>query len=352
MRLIPDPNPPRLRVLWVSLGAIAVALLIAGGVFAAYGLSPLEAYGTMLRGTLTDWKGLSEVLRRTIPLLLVGAGLTLAFRAQFFNIGAEGQILMGAIAGGGVALFLPLPPALSLPAMFVAGLLLGGAWALLAAWLRSRLAVNEILSTLMLNYVAQYILIYLINGPWKGQHVRGFLYSDEFAPYEQLPTLPGTLVHWPTLVLGIALALALQVLLTRTTLGYELRVVGENPGAARYAGISISKVVLIMALITGGLAGLAGVGEVAGIHHRLLEPAQISLGYGFTAVIVAWLARGNPALVLVTAPLMGLILAGGDLLKISLNMPFRVIDVFSGVMLLCLIASEIFVRNRVQWRGR
>jgi simple sugar transport system permease protein len=153
-------------------------------------------------------------------------------------------------------------------------------------------------------------------------------------------------------VLGILLALALQFLLTRTTLGYELRVVGENPGAARYAGISIPKVVLIMALITGGLAGLAGVGEVAGIHHRLLEPAQISLGYGFTAVIVAWLARGNPALVLLTAPLMGIILAGGDLLKISLNMPFRVIDVFSGVMLLCLIASEVFVRNRVLWGRR
>jgi simple sugar transport system permease protein len=352
MRLVPDPNPPRLRVLWVSLGAIAVALLIAGAVFAAYGLSPLEAYRTMLQGTLTDPKGLFEVLRRTIPLLLVGAGLTLAFRAQFFNIGAEGQLLMGAIAGGGVALFVPLPPPLSLPAMFLAGLLLGGAWALLAAWLRSRLGVNEILSTLMLNYVAQYILIYLINGPWKGQNVRGFLYSDEFAPYAQLPTLPGTLVHWPTLVLGILLALALQFLLTRTTLGYELRVVGENPGAARYAGISIPKVVLIMALITGGLAGLAGVGEVAGIHHRLLEPAQISLGYGFTAVIVAWLARGNPALVLLTAPLMGIILAGGDLLKISLNMPFRVIDVFSGVMLLCLIASEVFVRNRVLWGRR
>jgi simple sugar transport system permease protein len=161
--------------------------------------------------------------------------------------------------------------------------------------------------------------------------------------------IPGTDVHWPTLLLGILLALALQFLLARTTLGYAMRVVGENPGAARYAGISVSRIVLLIALITGGAAGLAGVGEIAGIHHRLIEPLQLSSGYGFTAVIVAWLARGNPALVLLTAPLMGTILAGGDLLKVSLNMPFRVVDVFSGVMLMCLIASEVFVRNRVRW---
>lgn len=164
-----------------------------------------------------------------------------------------------------------------------------------------------------------------------------------------LPVLGGTQVHWPTLLLGVVLALGLQWLLSRSTFGYALRVVGENPGAARYAGLSSARVVTVVALLTGGLAGLAGAGEVAGIHHRLLEAGQISLGYGFTAVIVAWLARGNPALCLITAPVMAVILAGGDLLKIDLNMPFRVVDVFSGVILLCLIASEVFVRHRVQW---
>jgi simple sugar transport system permease protein len=156
-------------------------------------------------------------------------------------------------------------------------------------------------------------------------------------------------VHWPTLVLGVVLAVALQVLLTRTPLGYELRVVGASPRAARYAGMPIPRVVLLTGLLSGGAAGLAGVGEVAGIHYRLLDPSQISLGYGFTAIIVAWLARGHPALVLLTAPLMGLLLAGGDLLKISLNMPFRVIDVFSGLMLMCLIAGESLARYRLRW---
>ncbi|MGI8747873.1 MAG: ABC transporter permease, partial [Deinococcus sp.] len=305
-------------------------------------------YGQMFSGTLLDPQGRAEVLRRATPLLLTGVGLTLAFRAQFFNIGAEGQIRVGAMVAGGVALFTPLPGPLMPVGMFLAAFLGGGLYALLAAWLRSRLRVNEILSTLMLNYVASNLLIYLIAGPWKGKNVRGFIYSDDFPARAQLATFAGTQVGIAPLALGVVAALGLQLLLSRTTWGYELQVVGENPGAARYAGLSVGRVISRMALITGGMAGLAGAGEVASIHHKLLEPSQISAGYGFTAIIVAWLARGNPALCLLTSLLMGVILAGGDVLKINLNMPFRIVDVFSGVMLMTLIASEVFVRYRVK----
>ncbi|MFN3265892.1 MAG: ABC transporter permease [Deinococcales bacterium] len=346
IRILPLNNPQPQRTAWVSLGAVAVAAIIVGIIFLAYGSNPFTVYWEMIRGTIFDLKGLAEVSRRTIPLLLIGAGLTLAFRAQFFNIGAEGQMLLGAVCAATVPLFFPLG-ALSLPAMLLLGALGGGLWALLAAWLRQRFLVNEILSTLMLNYVAFYLLLYLIAGPWKGKEVRGFIYTDEFPESAHIPLLADTLVHYPTLILGVLVAIGLQILLEKTTLGFRLRVVGENAGAARYAGINISRVVTIMAFITGGLAGIAGTAEVAAIHHRLLEPSQISLGYGFTAIIVAWLARGNPIWVLLTAPLMGTILAGGDLLKIVLNMPFRIVDVFSGVMLLCLIASEIFVSSRI-----
>lgn len=348
IRLEPDPLPGRAKVAAVYAGVLTLAFALAAGIFAAYGVGPLEAYGTLLEGTLGDRQGLAEVLRRTIPLLLIGSGLTLAFRVSFFNIGAEGQLLLGAVAGGAVALFLPAS-ALSLPLMFVAGAVAGGLWTLPAAWLRARVDVNEIFTTLMLNSVAGYLVIYLVNGPWRGENVQGYTYTDEFAASARLPHLGDTLVHWPTLVLGMVLAVTLQVLLTRTPLGYELRVVGASPRAARYAGMPIPRVVLLTGLLSGGAAGLAGVGEVAGIHYRLLDPSQVSLGYGFTAIIVAWLARGHPALVLLTAPLMGLILAGGDLLKISLNMPFRVIDVFSGLMLMCLIAGESLARYRVRW---
>ncbi|MDC0714401.1 ABC transporter permease [Stigmatella sp. ncwal1] len=348
IRFEEDPHPRRLKLIGVYVAVLALAFVLAGGVFAAYGVGPWEAYRTLLEGTLGDSQGLAEVLRRTIPLLLIGSGLTLAFRVRFFNIGAEGQLLLGAVASGAVALFLPAS-ALSLPLMFLAGAVAGGLWALPAAWLRARMDVNEILTTLMLNAVAGYLVIYLVGGPWRGEQVQGYTYTDAFPEAVWLPLLGQTLVHWPTLVLGVILAGVLQVLLTRTPLGYALRVVGESPRAARYAGMPISRVVLLTGLLSGGAAGLAGAGEVAGIHHRLLEPAQISIGYGFTAIIVAWLARGHPALVLLTAPLMGLILAGGDLLKISLNMPFRIIDVFSGLILLCLIAGESLSRYRVRW---
>ena len=340
--------PSAARTALVTVASVVAALLICALIFVFAGQSPAAVYGTMLRGTLGDPTGLAEVGRRTIPLLLIGAGLALASRAQFFNIGAEGQLLLGAVFAAGTALFLPVPGALLIPAVFVAGFVGGGLWALVAAALR-RVNVNEILSTLMLNYIAVALVTYLIAGPWKGKDVRGYIYTDNFLQGAWLPTLSGTQVHWPTLLLGVALALGLQWLLTRSTFGYALRVVGENPGASHYAGLSSARVATLVALLTGGLAGLAGAGEVAGIHHRLLEASQISLGYGFTAVIVAWLARGNPALCLITAPLMGVILAGGDLLKIDLNLPFRVVDIFSGVILLCLIASEVFVRHRVQW---
>lgn len=329
----------RLAPLGVYAAAMGVAFALVGGVLAAFGADPFECYGAMLRSTFLEAEGRSEVLRRAIPLLLVGGGLTVAFRAGFLNIGAEGQLLLGAVGGSAVALFLPAGPA-SLPAMFAAGALAGALWAFPAVWLRTRLGVHEILTTLMLTPVAEYLVVYLINGPWRGEHVRGFSYTDAFAQTLQLPVLAGTLVHWPTLVLGAVLAAALQVLLAHTPAGYEVRVVGESPRVALYAGIPMGRVVMLVGLLSGGTAGLAGVGEVAGIHHRLLEPAQVSLGYGYTAIIVAWLARGRPASVLVTAPLLGAILAGGDQLKIGFNMPFRIIDVFSGTLLLCLITAE------------
>jgi len=323
-------------------GAIAVAFALVGGVLAAFGANPFDCYGAMLHATFTDPQGRSEVLRRTIPLLLIGGGLTVAFRAGFLNIGAEGQLLLGAVGASAVALFLPA----NLPAMFLAGAVAGALWAFPAAWLRTRLRVHEILTTLMLTPVAEYLVIYLINGPWRGEHVRGFSYTDEFAAALQLPVLEGTLVHWPTLALGATLAAALQLLLTHTPAGYELRVVGSSPPVARYAGIPVHRVVFLAGILSGGAAGLAGAGEVAGIHHRLLEPAQISLGYGYTAIIVAWLARGRPIAVLLTAPLLGAILAGGDTLKTGFNMPFRIIDVFSGTLLLCLITAEALWARR------
>jgi simple sugar transport system permease protein len=341
-------DPSGVWVLAVSGLAILAAFVVAGGIFWAYGLNPIHAYAVVARDAVTAPGALPEIFRPMIPLLLVGVGLVLAFRAQFYNIGAEGQLLAGAVAATWVALFTPIRGAWTIPAMFIAGFAAGALWAMLPSLLKLRLSVNEVISTLMMNYIALYVVSWLVTGPWKGPSVRGFPYTDMFAQAAWLPLIPGTRVHWPTLALGVAVAAACALLLDRTRLGFEIRVQGENPIAARYAGINSLKTTLLVMVLSGGAAGLAGVGEVAGVHHKLLDPNQVSLGYGYTAIIVAWLARGKPLATVLTAALFGLIYSGGSAMQVSLQMPFRVTYVFNGLILLFLIGSERLMSYRVR----
>ncbi|MDR7568033.1 MAG: ABC transporter permease, partial [Armatimonadota bacterium] len=345
----PNPAPSWGWSTFVSLLALTGALVVAGGVFWAYGVSPFVAYRAIAEGTFLDPRALPEVVRMAIPLLLVGSGLVLAFRAQFWNIGTEGQLLAGAVAATGIALFSPLPPALLIPAMFAAGFALGALWAAVPALLRLRWGAHEVLTTLLLNYVAAYGVEWLVHGPWKGPSMMGFAYTDLFPEAAWLPLLGGTRVHWPTLVLGLGFAVFGSVLLYRTVLGFEIRVQGDNPEAARYAGIPAARTVLAVALLSGGAAGLAGVGEVAGIHHRLLSPGQVSMGYGYAGILVAWLARGNPLGTILSALLLGLVFTSGDVMQVALQMPFRVTDVFNGLILLFLVGSTPLLQMRIRW---
>jgi len=336
-------------VVLVSILAILAALVVAGIFFWIYGVSPFYAYNLILKGALGSKLGLTETVRRAIPLLLCGVGLTIAFRALFWNIGAEGQLLLGAVAAAGVALFSGLPDVLLLPAMFIAGFLAGALWGLIPAALKARLGINDVITTLMMNYIAIYLVEWLIHGPWKGTQMRGFAYTDKFPQAAMLPLIPGTRIHWPTLVLGLVLAVAAYILITRIRQGFEIRVVGENPDAARFAGISHLKTTLLVMFISGGLAGLAGVGEMAGIHGMLRSATQISMGYGYTAIIVAWLARRNPLAVIVTSLLFGVIMAGGDVIKVSLGLPFQLINLFNGLILFFLIGSELLMHYKISF---
>src|SRR5690625_3408348 len=340
-----DPSP--LLVFAVSVGAIVAALLVTSVIFALYGVDPLHAYRTIIERTLLDRRGLSEVIRKSIPLSLAGVGLVLALRARFWNIGAEGQILAGAVAASGVALFAPLPEPLYVPVMFLVGAAAGALWGLLPALLKVRLGVNEIITTLMMNYIALYIVRWLINGPWRGQSVTGFSYSDRFPAFAQIPTLPGTRLHWPTLAIGLLLAVILAFVLYRTRLGFEIRMMGESQDAARYAGGNFMRTTLFLVAVSAGADGIAGVGEVGGIHHRLIEPNSISLGYGYTAIIVALLARGNPLVAVVTALFMGLIFASGDIIQVALRLPSQMPDVINGLILLFIVCSEPLLRYRL-----
>jgi simple sugar transport system permease protein len=343
------PAPSGSWVLIVSIVSVLAALVAAAAIFWFFGINPLHAYAMVFAGTLADPRAAPEILRQAIPLLLCGVGLVLAFRAQFWNIGAEGQLLAGAAGATGVALFVPLPDPLVLPAMFIAGFACGALWGLLPTVLRLRLDVNEVITTLMMNYIALFFVDWLVHGPWKGKTAFGFAYTDTFPAAAWLPLLPGTRVHWPTLVLGLVLASGLAFFLARTRLGFEIRVLGENPAAARYAGIDPLRTTLVAMMISAGAAGLAGVGEVAGIHHRLLFPTQLSLGYGYAAIIVAWLARGSPMAAILTALFLGLIFSSGDVMKVTLQMPSRVTDVFNGLILFFLIGGERLMHYSVRW---
>jgi ABC-type uncharacterized transport system permease subunit len=314
-------------------------------VFLAYGVDPIRAITEIFGSAFGSAFGIAETLVKSIPLILCGAGLAVAYKAGVFNIGAEGQLLMGAMAATWVALYSGVPPPLTLPLMFLFGAAAGAAYALLAGILKAKLGLNEIIVTLMLNYVASNLLVYFVTGPWKGKGEWGFPQTDKFPDYATLATIPGTRIHYLTLILALVSTLALYFLLFRTKVGYELRVMGDNPDAARFAGMSTTYLVLVAIIISGALAGVAGVGEVAGIHMRLKR--GISPGYGFTAIIPAWLSNLNPLLVIPASVFVGGIFVGSDVIQISLRLPFGVVNVFNGMVLILLAASDFFARYRL-----
>jgi ABC-type uncharacterized transport system permease subunit len=334
--------------LLISLGA---GMLTIGLIFLLSGVNPFYAFYKIFSGSFGSFYGIKETITKAIPLILIGGGLTMAFRAKFWNIGAESQLLMGAIFGTWVGLTWGqhLPSIVIVPLMFLAGFAGGALWGVIPAILKIKYAINEVISTLMMNYICAEFMIFLIVGPWKGKTKFGFPYTDDLPAAATLGLLPGSRIHYVTLLLAIISVILLAVVLYRTRFGYEVRVIGENPEAGRYAGIDFFKTTLIIMAVSGGMAGLAGVGEAAGIHHYLSYPASISSGYGYTAIIVAWLAKLNPLYVIVSGIFFAGILVGGDAIQISLGLPAATVEVFNGTLLVFLIMGDFFLKNKVRF---
>lgn len=330
--------------------SLVAGMLVVSVIFLIGGVNPLFAFAKIFSGSFGSQYGFKETITKAIPLMLIGGGLTVAFKAKFWNIGAESQLLMGAILGTWVGLnWGPgLPPAVVVPLMFLAGFIGGAIWGIIPAFLKIRFAINEVISTLMLNYICAEFLTLLIVGPWKSPKKFGFPYTDDLPPSAVLSVIPGSRIHYATLAAALIALVVLAVLLYKTRFGYEIRVIGENPDAARYAGIDFFRTTMLIMIISGGLAGLAGVGEVAGIHHYLSYPASISSGYGFTGIIVAWLAKLNPLYVVFSGIFFAGILVGGDAIQISLGLPAATVQVFNGTLLVFLIMGDFFTRNRIR----
>ena len=338
------------RSVTTLLGSLAAGLFVIGLIFAFSGVNPLFAIMKIFSGSFGSRYGIQETITKAIPLMLIGGGLAVAFRAKFWNIGAEGQLLTGAILGTWVGLnwgnHLPAPAIV--PLMFIAGFIGGGLWGMVPALLKLRFSINEVISTLMLNYICAEFLTMLITGPWKGKTKFGFPYTDDLPDAAILAVLPGSRIHYVTLAVALMVVVLLGIAIYKTRFGYEVRVIGENPDAARYAGIDFFRTTLIIMMISGGVAGLAGVGEVAGIHHYLSYPASISSGYGFTAIIVAWLAKLNPFYVVFSGIFFAGILVGGDAIQMSLGLPAATVEIFNGTLLFFLIMGDFFLKNRVK----
>ena len=332
---------------WLSpVMALVLTVFTGGVIFLAMGKDPSTALYIYFVEPLTTTSGLSEVAVKAGPLILIGIGLSFGFRAGVWNIGAEGQYIAGAIAGGGLAVYFhESESTLLLPAMLVLGTLGGMAWAAVPALLRTRFNANEILVSLMLVYVAELLLVHLVQGPWRNPQGWGFPGTRMFPDVATMPLLfSGKRVHLGTLI-TLAIPFIAWFILVRTRFGFTVRVFGSAPLAARHAGVHSHRMIWQSLLIGGGFAGLAGVIEATGTIGQLVP--NISPGYGFTAIIVAFLGRLHPAGVLLAGIAIAVTYIGGEGAQISVGLPKAVTGLFQGIILFYLLAFDLFTRYRI-----
>lgn len=339
-------NPSRLMGYLAPLIALAITLLAGLILFALLGVPIAPAFHAFFIEPISTRYGLAELGVKAAPLIMIAVALSIGFRAQVWNIGAEGQLILGGIAGAAVALFFYEVDAwFVLPAMMIASVIGGMAWALIPALLKTRFNVNEILTSLMLTYVAALLLSWLVGGPMRDPDGFNFPESRLFHDAALLPKiLSGTRLHIGFLV-AIGIAVAGWLLLSRTLLGFALRVNGAAPRAGVHTGFNQKRLIWVALLLGGGTAGLAGLFEVAGPIGQLLP--SISPGYGFTAIIVAFLGRLHPIGVFFAGLVMALSYLGGESAQITLNLPLAVTGVFQGMLLFFLLATDVLINYRL-----
>ncbi len=329
--------------------ALALTVLIGMALFLLLGKDPLRGLQVFFWEPIRTPYAIGELLLKATPLLLIALGLAVCFRSNVWNIGAEGQFVLGALAAGGVALLAgPDSGRWVVAAVLLAGVAGGMAWAGLTAWLRDRFHANEILVSLMLVYVAIQLLGFLVYGPWKDPLGYNFPQTKTFEAAARMPRLfEGSRVNIG-LPIALALAAGIWLYLFRTLSGFAQQVGGLAPAAARFAGFSSRRALWIALLVSGGLAGLAGALEVAGPLGQLTP--YVPAGYGFAAIIVAFVGRLHPVGILLSALLMSMFYIGGELAQSRLGLPKSITGVFQGLLLFALLACDTLVAYRIQWR--
>ncbi|ATG36713.1 ABC transporter, permease protein [Phaeobacter piscinae] len=356
IRLEKRPQPSRVWSMATPLVAVLATMIAGGLLFAALGKDPVAAIRTIFWDPLFGEFAFyyrPQLLVKGAPLVLIAIGLSLGFRAGIWNIGAEGQYIMGAICGAGAGLaFYPSDSVLIFPLMVVAGALGGWAWAMIPAVLKTCFGTNEILVSLMLVYVAEQFLASVSLGLLKNPEGFGFPGSRNLQSWDSAHNaelIAGTGMHWGVVAALIAVIFA-YVLLNRHMLGYHIRLSGEAPRAARFAGVNPTRLVLFCLGTSGALAGLAGLFEVSGPSGQI--SIDFNVGYGFTAIIVAFLGRLHPVGILLAGGLMALTYIGGDIAQSNMGLPSAAIQVFQGMLLFFLLAFDLLTNFRITLRMR
>ncbi len=323
--------------------AIAAALLVGAGLILLAGANPIAAYTALFQESLSTYFGFGNTLTKMTPLLLTSLGVLVALRAGQFNIGGEGQIYLGALGSALVGLYVQgLPALIHVPIALLAGFLFGAVWGLIPGYLKAVRGVNEVITTLLLNYIAVNFVSYLVQNPLQ-QPGAPSPYSPLIAKSAQLPIiLPGSLAH-AGILLGLIAAGVVWVLLVRSPLGYQITTVGLNPIAARYGGISVERTIMLVMALAGGLAGLAGSAEVMGLKYRLFE--QVSSGYGFDALAIAFLSRGSVLGVVLTSLFFAALRSGVNVMQRSAGVPVTVVYAIQGL-------TVLFIAMSLAWEQR
>ena len=346
------PQPSRLWTYLTPLLAVVITMIVGGALFALLGKNPVEAIRTIfwepLFGEFSFYYR-PQLVVKGAPLVLIAIGLSLGFKAGIWNIGAEGQYIIGALTGAGVGLaFYPMESVFVFPLMVLAGALGGWAWAMIPALLKTRFGTNEILVSLMLVYVAEQLLASMSLGLLKNPEGFGFPGSRNLQQYDSAHNaelIAGSGLHWGAAAALIAVIFA-YVLMNRHMTGFHIRLTGDAPRAARFAGVSPARLVLFCLGASGALAGLAGLFEVAGPAG--VVSIDFNVGYGFTAIIVAFLGRLHPVGILLAGALMALTYIGGDIAQSNLGLPSAAIQVFQGMLLFFLLALDVLTNFRIR----
>ncbi len=344
-KLTKRPEMPKKKEVMFRILAVLLSLVFSGIILLFFQLNPIQVFSSIIEGSLGTSIRIEQTIVKAIPLTIASLGILVAFKMKFWNIGGEGQIVMGALAASFIALNFPdLPKPMLLLLMAIASIIGGGLWALIPAAFKAKMGTNETIFTLMMNYIAIKFVTYLQYGPWRDEESAGFPKIPTFSDNAILPEAGGIHIGW---IIALVCVVFVYFFINYTKKGYEISVVGESIETARYAGMNIPSIIMIAMFISGGLCGLAGMIQASAIEKTLVF--GISNNYGFTAIITAWLARLNAIVTLFVCIAFAILMQGAAYIQLSMNVPASVASIVQGVILFFVLGSEFFLRYKVSF---